>query len=377
MLRENQAERLASETDEERQRRLQVLRDNRTQRISSETEGERASRLGNLHSIANNSRRLAFEDNEEAERRRHDESDRQRRHRELERLRPQRIVLTQSYAKMAMFHSDLAALELSKCSICLERSHVKKSQDSERLICARCKREKANPKVYSSEANMDPGPAPQELFGLTQVEEMLVAAVMPMMSIYRLPYGQYGYSGHVINFPQDVLRFAASLPRLPSQLDVMVVRREGTAPGQSHRDFHVRRSVVERALRYLVTNNKYYKTNEVRIDDEKLAQLPENGSLSDILSVTVVSDTADRQEHTLNAQNSQPADQVSNDFEQGDKIVRSFVPGVTQPLTEQETVRQFVHGQPSDNQQRSQQTLMWPSIGGRPINEFNTEGYFS
>ena len=61
------------------------------------------------------------------------------------------------------------------------------------------------------------------LQGLTPVEEMLVSAVMPIMSIYRLPHGQYGYSGHVINLPQDVASFATSLPRLPSELDVIVV----------------------------------------------------------------------------------------------------------------------------------------------------------
>ena len=72
------------------------------------------------------------------------------------------------------------------------------------------------------------------LQGLTQVEEMLVAAVMPIMSIYRLPHGQYGYTGHVINLPQDVMSFAHRLPRLPSDLDVVVVRKEGA--DQSHRD---------------------------------------------------------------------------------------------------------------------------------------------
>ena len=71
---------------------------------------------------------------------------------------------------------------------------------------------------------------------------MLIAAVMPVMSIYRLPHGQYGYSGHVINLPQDVLTFATSLPRLPSQLDILVVRKEGNQ--QSHRDFCVRTSVA-------------------------------------------------------------------------------------------------------------------------------------
>ena len=42
---------------------------------------------------------------------------------------------------------------------------------------------------------------------------MLISAVLPIMSFYKLPHGQYGYSGHVINLPQDVASFANSLPR--------------------------------------------------------------------------------------------------------------------------------------------------------------------
>ena len=42
--------------------------------------------------------------------------------------------------------------------------------------------------------------------------------------------------------------------------------------------------------------------------------------------------------------------------------------------TEQETVHQAVQ----DRQTGSNSAiLMWPTIGGAPINEFNTEGYFS
>ena len=54
---------------------------------------------------------------------------------------------------------------------------------------------------------------------------MLVSAIMPVMSIYKLPHGQYGYSGHVINFHQDVKSFATTLPRLTSDIDILVVRR--------------------------------------------------------------------------------------------------------------------------------------------------------
>ena len=38
---------------------------------------------------------------------------------------------------------------------------------------------------------MDPGHVPTELQALTQIEQMLISAVMPMMSLYHLPYGQY------------------------------------------------------------------------------------------------------------------------------------------------------------------------------------------
>ena len=50
---------------------------------------------------------------------------------------------------------------------------------------------------------------------------MLVSAVMPQgLSVYI-------YSGHVVNLPQDVAH--SLLPRLPSQRDVIVVRKEGAS----------------------------------------------------------------------------------------------------------------------------------------------------
>ena len=66
---------------------------------------------------------------------------------------------------------------------------------------------------------------------------MLISAVMPIMSISRLPYGQYGYSGHVINLPQNVLSFATSLLRLPKELDVLVVKKQ---QGDTYYHFRVR-----------------------------------------------------------------------------------------------------------------------------------------
>ena len=113
---------------------------------------------------------------------------------------------------------------------------------------------------------------------------MLVSAVMPIMSVYRLPQGQYGYIGHVVNLPQDVASFTQSLLHLPTDLNVIFLRKEGA--NQSHRDFHVRRTVVYRALQWLVCHNQYYRALGVTIDITALAQLPEHGNVSHLMSVT-------------------------------------------------------------------------------------------
>ena len=190
------------------------------------------------------------------------------------------------------------------------------------------------------------------------MEEMLISAVMPIMSIYRLPHGQYGYSGHVINLPQDVVSFATSLPRSPSELDLLVVRKEGD---QSHHDFRVRRAVVERALTWLLENNMYYQSNQVHLNQVTLAQLPQDGNLSTLTSVQP------------NPPSTEQGAQASGEDPYGAHMSQSFVPNAVRPRTEQETVRQSVQ----DRQTASSSTLMWPTIGGTPINEFTTEGYFS
>ena len=102
---------------------------------------------------------------------------------------------------------------------------------------------------------------------------MLISAVLPIMTLYRLPHGQYGYSGHIINVPQDVASLADKLPRTPADLDVVVIRKED-AVGH-HRDFRVRRSVVLHALEWLTINNTYYRN--VTIDHDVLALLPIDG----------------------------------------------------------------------------------------------------
>lgn len=67
------------------------------------------------------------------------------------------------------------------------------------------------------------------------------------------------------------------------------MRKEGAAG--THKDFRVRRSKILCVLQWLRTNNRYYQ--DVTLDEEALAQLPEDGELSVLSTVTLPLDDDD------------------------------------------------------------------------------------
>ena len=71
---------------------------------------------------------------------------------------------------------------------------------SEGLICKRCKQERGS-HHFSQWNHMDPSEKPHVLRVLTQVEEMLIACVNPILQVTHARGGIYKYSGHTINFP--------------------------------------------------------------------------------------------------------------------------------------------------------------------------------
>ncbi len=147
--------------------------------------------------------------------------------------------------------------------------------------CRRCYSDKNEVKKFSAANNMDPGDVPEKLKGLTEIEEMLIAQTFPIVSVYYLRGGQYAYSGNVINFPQDIGEFVSRLPRHPSTLDTLVVRRHSAERSTSFRDFTVRCDKVRKAFCWLKENNRYY--TDIIIDDNVLCTLPDDGSIDDLL----------------------------------------------------------------------------------------------
>lgn len=80
-------------------------------------------------------------------------------------------------------------------------------------------RDKKQPQKFSKENNMVPSKVPCQLQDLTQLEEMLIARALPIMTVYIKPGGQRGYSGRCINLPQCVEELALSLPRLSKRFN--------------------------------------------------------------------------------------------------------------------------------------------------------------
>ena len=78
--------------------------------------------------------------------------------------------------------------------------------------------------------------------------------------------------------------FTDNLPRMPAELDVIVVRKEG-ATG-THHDFCVRRSFVLHALEWLIAH-MYYRN--VHINHDVLALLLDDGDLCGLATMTVSS----------------------------------------------------------------------------------------
>ena len=97
---------------------------------------------------------------------------------------------------------------------------------------------------------MIPRKVPHKLEGLSQLEEMLVARVPPIIRVYLKPGGQRAYSGHCINFAQNVGEIAKMLPHYPKDLPVVIVRMNGK--DNTFKDVIVRRQKVLDALNWLI-----------------------------------------------------------------------------------------------------------------------------
>lgn len=95
-------------------------------------------------------------------------------------------------------------------------------------ICQRCSirdREQGDGfPLMSLENQMDPGPVPDSLPELTDIEQMLIAPVHISMHMAHVMGAQYSYKGHVMTFLRDIPDVVSVLPRLPQHCHIVMIR---------------------------------------------------------------------------------------------------------------------------------------------------------
>jgi hypothetical protein len=142
------------------------------------------------------------------------------------------------------------------------------------------------PPLFGESNGLNPGPVPGFLPILTTVEELLIARVYVHLQVVRVRGQQHRYTGHVCCFSQNTPKTWRQLPRLPTELDILVVRPAAVEGGEylSRRftkRYTVRRSAIAQWLYFLKVNHPNYR--DVEICSTWLTSLPENGSVLDQL----------------------------------------------------------------------------------------------
>ena len=80
------------------------------------------------------------------------------------------------------FCDKMDNIQSYSCPVCNERIPL---MNLVKEMCRRCFTEKISPNKFSKENNsMDPGVVPEELKGLTEIEEMLITQVFMVMAVY-------------------------------------------------------------------------------------------------------------------------------------------------------------------------------------------------
>ena len=106
---------------------------------------------------------------------------------------------------------------------------------SEGPVCNRCYQEKGNNRFLASN-NMDLGPQPEDLENLTQVDEILIACVSPILQVTHATSGQF-------------------------KLPIIIVWRRDQHGTQYN--FTVERDRVYKALKYKVEHDKFYSDVQI------------------------------------------------------------------------------------------------------------------
>lgn len=231
------------------------------------------------------------------------------------------------------FDEKIRKLEIRSCVNCFKAIPELKLDRNNR--CAACAKD---PNKYTSQNKMNPGVVPPELQDLTYIEQMLIAQIHPVISLYRIRGAQYSYIGNVINFRQDISSYTTVLPHDPHALMTTIVFQKQTLRGVL--EFRARADKLRNALLWLKSNNIYYR--HITISERNLNAIPTDGDMSQLLYSLDINPDID------------PSNTEIDD---------SYVPLIDALDQEHHLARRL--------------NLPYPDLDRSPVNEFTEEGYIA
>ena len=206
------------------------------------------------------------------------------------------------------------------------------------------------------------------------MEEMLCLLASPCFLMWVSKGGQYKSRGNVITFAQDVNELCTSLPRLPENLDVLIIRKRGVRDSSTYKDFRVRKSKVLRLLYFLKENNPYYADIVIKPPDD--VDLPEDADIFDRLPhVSPRDEPLEPSSLEDSAELAANAIRVTFTPDELAQEQNLFVPGIAPGPSERDAVCIGMQ-QRSLNGSTIGSPLPWPAAGP-PLSEYSTEGLFS
>ena len=188
LKRENEAKRnkRANETEEAREARLESMRERRSRNKKNENakEREQCQNREKEHKRATRARKKGTNQNTkrikvQKEHTAHqNEDDSEPAHQSEDVSEPTTnsdatTISEEEHRILQGFRDKMDNISYKVCSICNERIPCMILINN--ITCRRCHTEKHVPKKFSADNNMDPGEVPDELKGLTEIEEMLIA----------------------------------------------------------------------------------------------------------------------------------------------------------------------------------------------------------
>ena len=101
---------------------------------------------------------------------------------------------------------------------------------------------------------------------LTYTEELLIARITPIIDCSVLKYGNRRLSGHVACVSQDVTQIANVLPRLGSEVAMVIFKKQSGATSDDFTTFKVRRVAIQLWLEWLIRYSVAYAGVHIDMD---------------------------------------------------------------------------------------------------------------